>query len=61
MRRLIPVVIVLALVGSYVGYRLYLARRPYQWSGTVEAHTITVGSRVGGRVKEVLVREGDRV
>jgi len=50
---------VLAL--SYGGYRLYLERKPYEWSGTVEARTITVGSRAGGRVKEVLVREGDRV
>ena len=30
-------------------------------SGTVECHTIAVGSRIGGRVTEVLVSEGDRV
>jgi HlyD family secretion protein len=35
--------------------------RPYEWSGTVEARTISVGSRVGGRVKAVRVKEGDRV
>jgi HlyD family secretion protein len=46
---------------SYLGYRLYQWRRPYEWSGTVEARTISVGSRAGGRVQEVLVREGDRV
>src|SRR6188768_3927134 len=46
---------------SYGGYRVYLERKPYEWSGTVEARTISVGSRVGGRVKEVLVREGDAV
>lgn len=39
------------------GYRAYLARKPYEWSGTVEARDITVGSRVGGRVKEVRVGE----
>ncbi len=50
-----------ALALSYGGYRLYLERKPYEWSGTVEARTITVGSRAGGRVKEVLVREGERV
>jgi len=49
----------LALV--YGGYRVYLERKPYEWSGTVEARTISVGSRAGGRVKEVLVREGEPV
>jgi multidrug resistance efflux pump len=54
--------IVAALLAlSYGGYRVYLERKPYEWSGTVEARTISVGSRVGGRVKEVLVREGDAV
>ena len=56
--------VVLALVGVaaiYGGYRLYQSRQPYEWAGTVEARTIEVGSRAGGRVKEVLVREGDRV
>jgi multidrug resistance efflux pump len=60
-RRFIPLV-VLALAGlGYGAYRAYDARRPYEWSGTVEARTITVGSRTGGRVKEVLAREGERV
>jgi multidrug resistance efflux pump len=54
--------VVLALLGAvYGGYRVYLYRRPYEWSGTVEARTISVGSRAGGRVKEVLVKEGERV
>src|SRR5215468_11023933 len=30
-------------------------------SGTVEARNIRVGSKIGGRVAEVLVREGDNV
>src|SRR6202030_3047859 len=30
-------------------------------SGTVEARDIRVGSKVGGRIDKVLVREGDRV
>jgi multidrug resistance efflux pump len=56
-------VLVLAalLALSYGGYRVYLERKPYEWSGTIEARTISVGSRVGGRVKEVLLREGDSV
>ena len=48
-------------VGAYLGYRFYLSHQPYEWSGTVEVRTINVGSRAGGRVKEVLVREGERV
>jgi len=58
LRLLLSVGLIAAL---YAGYRLYQARRPYEWSGTVEARTVSVGSRVGGRVKEVLVREGDAV
>jgi HlyD family secretion protein len=54
--------IVLAVLGVvYGGYRLYLQRKPYEWSGTVEARTISVGSRAGGRIAKVLVREGDSV
>jgi multidrug resistance efflux pump len=51
---------VLLAVSSYVAYRVRERGRPYEWSGTVEARDITVGSRTGGRVKEVLVQEGDR-
>jgi HlyD family secretion protein len=59
--RFMPLVVIgLALVG-YEGFRLYQRTRPYEWSGTVEARIISVGSRTGGRVKDVLVREGDRV
>ena len=59
--RFIPLAVIALLALGYGGYRLYEAHQPYEWSGTVEARTITVGSRAGGRVKEVLVREGDRV
>jgi multidrug resistance efflux pump len=56
------VLIVLALaVVVYGAYRVYLARKPYEWSGTVEARTISVGSRAGGRIAKVLVKEGDAV
>jgi len=59
------ILLALALVGALVavvGYSLYRRQpRPMEWSGTVEARTVQVGSRVGGRVKEVLVREGDSV
>ncbi len=60
-RRFLPIgVLALAALG-YGGYLAYDARRPYEWSGTVEARTITVGSRTGGRIKEVLAHEGERV
>jgi multidrug resistance efflux pump len=48
-------------VRGYAAYRRHEASRPFEWSGTVEVTTIEVGSRVGGRVKDVLVREGDDV
>ena len=60
-RRFAPL-IVLALAGAaYGGYRVWDHTRPYEWSGTVEARTISVGSRVGGRIKEINAHEGDRV
>jgi multidrug resistance efflux pump len=60
-RRFLPVVAVILGLATYGGYRAYDARRPYEWSGTVEGRTISVGSRAGGRVKEILVREGEEV
>jgi HlyD family secretion protein len=60
-KRRLGIGLALLLGGSgYVAYRIREQRKPYQWSGTVEARDITVGSRTGGRVKEVLVQEGDR-
>jgi multidrug resistance efflux pump len=57
------VVLLLLAVGvvAYLFFRWRESRRPYEWSGTVEAHTMEVGSRVGGRIEEVLAREGDQV
>jgi HlyD family secretion protein len=60
-RRLLPLAVAAAVALGYGGYRLWDRSRPYEWSGTVEARTIAVGSRVGGRVKDVLAHEGDRV
>lgn len=53
--------LVLAVAGWYGWHRWRLAHAPYEWSGTVEARTISLGSRAGGRVQQVLVKEGDRV
>lgn len=60
-RRMIPVLVIGGLGLIYGGYRFYLAHQPYEWSGTVEARMISVGSRAGGRVKEVLAHEGEEV
>ncbi len=62
MKRRIPLLVVVALaLGAYGVYRVRQARAPFEWSGTVEARTIEIGSRVGGRVEQVHVREGDMV
>lgn len=54
---LIPLVLVL------LGALLWSQRRsgPYMVSGILEADDIRVGSRVGGRIQEIRIREGDRV
>jgi multidrug resistance efflux pump len=57
----IPVIVLAILALAYAGYRFYLARQPYEWSGTVEARVVYLGSRVGGRVSAVKVKEGDEV
>ena len=57
----IPIFVLAALALAYGGYRWYLARQPYEWSGTVEARVVYLGSRVGGRIKEVKVKEGAEV
>src|SRR5579862_5332127 len=60
-RRILLVILMALGALGYVGYRVVLSRKPYEWSGTVEVRTISVGSRAGGRVKEVSVHEGDPV
>src|SRR5436190_2733719 len=62
MKRRIPVLVLVVLaLGAYAVYRVRQKGAPFEWSGTVEARTIEVGSRVGGRVDQVHVREGDTV
>ncbi|HEX2686937.1 MAG TPA: efflux RND transporter periplasmic adaptor subunit [Kofleriaceae bacterium] len=51
----------IAVTGWYGWHRYQLAHAPYTWSGTVEARTISLGSRTGGRVQQVFVNEGDLV
>ncbi|HEX4451478.1 MAG TPA: efflux RND transporter periplasmic adaptor subunit [Kofleriaceae bacterium] len=59
--RFIPLVIIFGGLGWYGVHRWQLAHAPFEWSGTVEARTIDLGSRAGGRIKQILVKEGDRV
>jgi HlyD family secretion protein len=61
MQRVLP--IALLLVGLIVLGLWWSQRRtgPALASGVLEAEEVRLGSRVGGRVKEVLVQEGDRV
>jgi len=61
MKRFLPLIVLAVLAGVYVGYKRYLAGRPFAWAGTVEARDVTVGSRTGGRIKAIKVQEGDRV
>ena len=61
MKRLIPLLALAVIATIYVVYEHYLSKRPYAWAGTVEARAVTVGSRTGGRIQQILVREGDRV
>src|SRR5579859_4695603 len=59
---LIPILVVAALVGLAVYSSGMLHRdASLHGSGTVEARNIRVGSKIGGRIDKVLVREGDPV
>lgn len=61
-RILIAAVIVAAIVAVGVLYGGWFRKETgLQGSGTVEARNIRVGSKVGGRIDKVLVREGDHV
>jgi multidrug resistance efflux pump len=50
---------VLAVTALYAGW--FHRDTSLQGSGTVEARNIRVGSKIGGRIDRVLVREGDSV
>lgn len=59
---LIPVFLAAALIGLAVYSSGMLHRdASLRGSGTVEARNIRVGSKIGGRIDKVLVREGDPV
>ena len=62
-RKLILVPIGLAGLAAAAVYSMGWFRRnaPLEGSGTVEARDIRVGSKIGGRIDKILVREGDTV
>jgi HlyD family secretion protein len=60
-KRFLPLFVLGAIAGTYYSYKHYLSKLPFAWAGTVEARAVTVGSRTGGRIKEIRVREGDHV
>lgn len=53
------VIAALAVASVYAGW--FHKDTGLQGSGTVEARNIRVGSKIGGRILQVLVREGDKV
>lgn len=61
-KRVVIVVLIAAVAGGTAVYATWFRRdEGLTGSGTVEARNIRVGSKVGGRIDQVLVREGDSV
>ena len=62
-KRIAILVVVVAVVAASVFFSGLFFRKDsgLQGSGTVEARNIRVGSKVGGRIDKLLVREGDKV
>jgi HlyD family secretion protein len=62
-RKRLLIIVVAAGIGAVAAYSMGWFHRQtgLQGSGTVEARNIRVGSKVGGRIDKVLVREGDAV
>jgi multidrug resistance efflux pump len=61
-KRIIILVMLVAVVAGTALYAAWFRRdTALLGSGTVEARNIRVGSKVGGRIDKVLVREGDSV
>src|ERR1700692_470262 len=61
-KRILVIVLVVIVLGGTTVYATWFRRdNALVGSGTVEARDIRVGSKVGGRIDKVLVREGERV
>src|SRR5262245_17824810 len=60
----LPILLLLVIAAAVTTLRLVSARAPQNrivLSGTIEADEIHIGSKVGGRIAEVLVKEGQEV
>jgi multidrug resistance efflux pump len=60
-RRAILPLLLLSGFGANQGYKAWIAHEPLEIGGMVEVRSIQVASRVGGRVLDVRVHEGERV
>jgi len=62
-RKRLLIIFILAGLAAFASYSMgwFHHDTSLQGSGTVEARNIRVGSKVGGRIDQVLVREGDSV
>lgn len=60
-RMFITILIAVVLGGTTVYATWFRRDNALQGSGTVEARDVRVGSKVGGRIDKILVREGDTV
>jgi HlyD family secretion protein len=61
-KRVLILVLIAVVLGGTTVYATWFRRdNALEGSGTVEARDIRVGSKVGGRIDKVLVREGDTV
>src|SRR6201997_3570988 len=58
---LVTAAVTVAIVTSGFSAGWFHRDTTLQGSGTVEARDIRVGSKIGGRIDKVLVREGDAV
>jgi HlyD family secretion protein len=61
-RKALTAIIIVACAATAIGARSLFRRDPgLTASGALEARNVSVGSKVGGRITQVLVAEGDRV
>jgi multidrug resistance efflux pump len=52
---------VVLLAAVWIVYALIAQHAQYQYSGTIETREIQIGSKIGGRVTDVLIEEGQLV
>ncbi|CAK0766909.1 HlyD family secretion protein [Gammaproteobacteria bacterium] len=61
MRKILLLLVVVGGLGAAMLKFIPHPERPLSAAGTIEARAIRVGSKIGGRIAEIYVREGDRV